>query len=40
VVTEVTGGDHVIFVGEVVGAGVRSDAEPLTLRDTGLFYGG
>jgi flavin reductase (DIM6/NTAB) family NADH-FMN oxidoreductase RutF len=40
VVSEVNGGDHVIFVGEVVGAGVRNDAEPLTLRDTGLFYGG
>ena len=40
VVKEVTGGDHIIFVGEVVSAGVRSDAEPLTLRDTGFSYGG
>jgi hypothetical protein len=24
----------------VVEAGVRKDAEPLTLRDTGFFYGG
>ena len=40
VVNEVTGGDHIIFVGEVVGVGVRGDEEPLTLRDTGFSYGG
>jgi flavin reductase (DIM6/NTAB) family NADH-FMN oxidoreductase RutF len=34
-------GDHTIFVGEVVGAGVRdADAAPLLLRDTGMNYGG
>ncbi len=34
-------GDHTIFVGEVVNAGVRdSDAIPLLLRDTGMNYGG
>lgn len=34
-------GDHTVFVAEVVGAGVR-DAEraPLTLRSTGMNYGG
>ena len=37
---EVPGGDHTTFVAEVVDAGVRKDAEPLTLRDTGFFYGG
>jgi len=40
VANEVGGGDHTIFVAEVVDAGVRKDAEPLTLRDTGFFYGG
>ena len=37
---DVGGGDHTVFVAEVVDAGVRKDAEPLTLRDTGFFYGG
>lgn len=40
VTNDVRGGDHTIFVAEVVDAGVRRDAEPLTLRDTGFFYGG
>jgi flavin reductase (DIM6/NTAB) family NADH-FMN oxidoreductase RutF len=40
IVNEVGGGDHTVFIGEVVSAGVRSDEEPLTLRDTGFFYGG
>ena len=34
-------GDHTVFVGEVVGAGVRDDGVvPLLLRDTGMNYGG
>ena len=37
---EVRGGDHTIFVGEVVDAGIRSDEEALTLRETGFAYGG
>jgi flavin reductase (DIM6/NTAB) family NADH-FMN oxidoreductase RutF len=40
VLEKVARGDHTIYVGEVVGAGVRREAEPLTLRDTGFFYGG
>lgn len=40
VVNQVGGGDHTVFVAEVIDAGVRKDAEPLTLRDTGFFYGG
>jgi flavin reductase (DIM6/NTAB) family NADH-FMN oxidoreductase RutF len=40
VVDEVRRGDHTIFVGEVVEAGSRREEEPLTLRDTGFFYGG
>ena len=40
VVNEVRGGDHTIFVGEVVNAGVRSEEEALTLRETGFAYGG
>jgi len=40
VVNDVRGGDHTVFVAEVIEAGVRRDAQPLTLRDTGFFYGG
>lgn len=35
-----TRGDHTIVVGEVVNAGVRRDATPLLLRDSGFSYGG
>jgi flavin reductase (DIM6/NTAB) family NADH-FMN oxidoreductase RutF len=40
VVDEVRRGDHTIFVGEVVAAGVRREEEPLTLREIGMTYGG
>ena len=40
VLDEVRRGDHTIFVGEVVAAGVRREEEPLTLRETGFAYGG
>jgi flavin reductase (DIM6/NTAB) family NADH-FMN oxidoreductase RutF len=40
VVNEVRGGDHTIFVAEVVNAGIRSDEDALTLRETGFAYGG
>jgi|SRR5580704_15559225 flavin reductase (DIM6/NTAB) family NADH-FMN oxidoreductase RutF len=40
VVDQVRRGDHTIYVGEVVEAGLRREEEPLTLRDTGFFYGG
>ena len=34
-------GDHTIFVGQVVSAGVRDEGSaPLLLRDTGMNYGG
>jgi flavin reductase (DIM6/NTAB) family NADH-FMN oxidoreductase RutF len=33
-------GDHTIFVAEVVEAGVRSEEEPLTIRDAGFTYAG
>lgn len=37
----VKGGDHTLFVAEVVNAGVRNaDAAPLLLRATGMNYGG
>ena len=37
----VGGGDHTIYVGEVVGAGVRDAVRlPLDLRSTGMNYGG
>ena len=35
-----SGGDHAVVIGEVVDAGVRQDAEALTLKDTGWQYGG
>jgi flavin reductase (DIM6/NTAB) family NADH-FMN oxidoreductase RutF len=40
VVDEVRRGDHTIFVGEVVEAHVLRDEEPLTIRETGMAYGG
>ena len=41
VVDRVARGDHTIFVGEVVEAGVRDDSvPPLLLRSTGMNYGG
>ena len=40
VVDKVERGDHTIFVGEVINAGVRKEAKPLVMWDTGLFYGG
>jgi len=40
VVDQIVRGDHTIYVGEVIDAGVRGESEPLTLRDTGFFYGG
>ncbi len=33
-------GDHTLFVGEVVDAGVHRDGAPLTLAETGWYYGG
>lgn len=36
----VSGGDHELFVGDVVDAVWHRDAIPLTLRDTPLDYGG
>jgi flavin reductase (DIM6/NTAB) family NADH-FMN oxidoreductase RutF len=33
-------GDHTVFVGEVIGAGVHREGEPLTLESTGWNYGG
>lgn len=40
VTASVPGGDHTVFVGEVVSARWHRDGVPLTLRDTGLDYGG
>lgn len=34
------GGDHAVVIGEVVDAGVRQDADALTLKDAGWQYGG
>jgi len=37
---KVGGGDHTVFVAEVINAGVRYEARPLVMWDTGWFYGG
>lgn len=34
------GGDHAIVIGEVVDAQIRTDEDPLVLKDTGWHYGG
>jgi flavin reductase (DIM6/NTAB) family NADH-FMN oxidoreductase RutF len=33
-------GDHTVFVGEVINAGVHRDGDPLLLESTGWQYGG
>ena len=33
-------GDHMIFVGQVVNAGVNQEGSPLTMAETGWHYGG
>jgi flavin reductase (DIM6/NTAB) family NADH-FMN oxidoreductase RutF len=40
VITSIDSGDHSIFVNEVVEAGITKEDEPLTMWDTGWFYGG
>jgi flavin reductase (DIM6/NTAB) family NADH-FMN oxidoreductase RutF len=33
-------GDHVLYVGQVVGAGVNGEGQPFTLAELGWHYGG
>lgn len=40
VVGEVKQGDHTVYVGEVIGAGVHREGAPLLLESTGWQYGG
>ncbi|MDR7521666.1 MAG: flavin reductase family protein [Armatimonadota bacterium] len=40
VVATVDRGDHLIFVAEVIDAGVHREGDPLTLRATGMHYAG
>ena len=40
VVGEVAQGDHTLFVGEVLEAGVRSEDQAILMRDHNLNYGG
>lgn len=40
VVGEVAKGDHTLFVGEVLDAGIRRDDQAILMRDHGLNYGG
>lgn len=40
VISAVEHGDHTVFVGEVVAAGVHREGDPLLLESTGWNYGG
>ncbi|RYL93462.1 flavin reductase family protein [Sporolactobacillus sp. THM7-4] len=40
VVEQVEKGDHYIYVGEVINAGVHREGDPLTMKETGFYYGG
>jgi flavin reductase (DIM6/NTAB) family NADH-FMN oxidoreductase RutF len=40
VVAAVDRGDHLLFLGEVIDAGVHREGEPLALRATGMHYAG
>jgi flavin reductase (DIM6/NTAB) family NADH-FMN oxidoreductase RutF len=40
VVGEVKHGDHTVYVGEVIGAGIHREGSPLLLESTGWQYGG
>jgi flavin reductase (DIM6/NTAB) family NADH-FMN oxidoreductase RutF len=40
VVGSVAQGDHTVFVGEVVAAGIHKEGDPLLLESTGWQYGG
>ena len=35
-----TTGDHILYIGEVVGAGVNGEGEPFTLAELGWHCGG
>jgi flavin reductase (DIM6/NTAB) family NADH-FMN oxidoreductase RutF len=40
VVNQIETGDHILYVGEVVGAGANGAGEPFTLTELGWHYGG
>lgn len=40
VVDKIEKGDHFIYVGEVINAGVHRTGDPLTMKETGFYYGG
>lgn len=40
VVEKVEKGDHYIYIGEVINAGVHREADAMTLKETGYHYGG
>ena len=40
VVGEVSHGDHTVFVGEVLEAGVRAEDQAILMRNHNLNYGG
>ncbi|WAA13186.1 flavin reductase family protein [Fervidibacillus halotolerans] len=40
VVDKIEKGDHFIYVGEVINAGVHREGDPMTLKETGFYYGG
>jgi len=40
VVERVERGDHYLYIGEVISAGVHREGEAMTLKETGFHYGG
>ncbi|WP_146553060.1 flavin reductase family protein [Rummeliibacillus sp. SL167] len=40
VVDKIEKGDHFIYIGEVINAGVNREGEPLAMKETGFYYGG
>lgn len=40
VVDKIEKGDHFIYIGEVINAGVNREGEPLPMKETGFYYGG
>ncbi|MCI1858306.1 MAG: flavin reductase family protein [Sporolactobacillus sp.] len=40
VVDQIERGDHYLYVGEVINAGVHRAGDPLTMKETGFYYGG
>lgn len=40
VIDQVEKGDHFTYIGKVIDAGVHRKGDPLTMKETGFYYGG